>query len=121
MLTIVLFSSIFAFKHQQSSATIIPSNIVPLETTAESQFILKEIGQFNDRGQAWGVTISGSYAYVADTSDGLEILNISDLYNPIKVGKSGDLGIIESVIVSNSYAFVNSYTNGLKIFSIKFY
>lgn len=36
---------------------------------------LVEIGQWGDGGRISGIFVLGNYAYVADTSNGLEILN----------------------------------------------
>ena len=45
------------------------------------------VHQFNDGGIALGVYISGSYAYIADRSEGIKIIDISGPfitgYNPI--------------------------------------
>jgi hypothetical protein len=79
---------------------------------------------------AWYVEIKDSYAYIADAKGGLQIINISDPFNPIFVGSclqddncmpdpgTGLGGWASSVTVSNSYAYVADMGAGLQIIDI---
>ena len=69
-----------------------------------------------------GVYVSGSYAYVADDSDGLKIVDISDPTTPVKVGEFYDgeefLTYARGVFISGSYAYVVKGANGVEIIDI---
>jgi DNA-binding beta-propeller fold protein YncE len=63
-------------------------------------------GSFNTPGYARGVTVSGNYAYVADGSSGLQIINISNPASPILAGSFNTPGYARGVTVSGNYAYV---------------
>ena len=44
------------------------------------------VGRYDTGGSAFGVFISGSYAYVADSYTGLRIIDVSDPTHPSEVG-----------------------------------
>ncbi len=67
---------------------------------------------------AYGVYVSGSYAYVAHGNDGLLVLDISDPTSPTVVGGVDTSGIAYNVHVSGSYAYVASGSGGLQIVDI---
>ncbi|MFX1363756.1 MAG: Ser-Thr-rich GPI-anchored membrane family protein, partial [Promethearchaeota archaeon] len=58
---------------------------------------------------------SGSYAYVADSFRGLEIIDISDSSTPMEVGQYDDGGYTKGVYVSGSYAYMADGSDGLEI------
>ena len=45
-----------------------------------------EVGFFDTPGWAFGVVVSGSYAYVEDGEDGLCLIDVSDSTDPLEVG-----------------------------------
>jgi hypothetical protein len=77
-----------------------------------------EIGQFSDGGLAQAVYISGDYAYVADGTDGLEIIDISDPENPTQVGQFDNGGVAYGVVVSGIIAYVADGPDGLEIVNL---
>ena len=77
-----------------------------------------EVGQFDDGGQASGITVVGRYAYVADAGDGLEIIDISDPINPVEVGQFDDGGFAQYATIVGRYAYVADATDGLEIIDI---
>ena len=64
------------------------------------------------------VTISGSYAYIANSDAGLKIVDISDPNNPFLKGAL-DTYDAHKVIVDSNYAYIADYTEGLKIVKIR--
>jgi len=70
-------------------------------------------------GYAHDVTISGDYAYVADGSDGLVILDIEDPANPTGVGGYDADGSTQSVTISGNYAYVADFNYGLMMLDIE--
>jgi hypothetical protein len=56
---------------------------------------------------AWGVAVSGSFVYLATSYDGLNVVNVSNPFNPVEVGHY-DMpgGIAEHVEVEGNYAYL---------------
>jgi hypothetical protein len=66
--------------------------------------MLPEVGSFRTRGEAWGVTVVGDYAYIA--AGGLEIVNVSNPRAVRLVGSFDKPGNARGVAVRGRYAFV---------------
>ena len=69
-------------------------------------------------GSAHGVTISGNYAYIADETSGLAIIDISDPTNPGTPVYKATSYKAKSVAVSGNYAYVIDQSSGLAIIDI---
>ena len=69
-------------------------------------------------GNARSITIANRYAYVADDTNGLEIIDISDPTNPTIVGGVDTDGTAYSVTIADHYAYVADDSNGLEIIDI---
>lgn len=65
------------------------------------------VASYDTPGRATGVLVSGDYAYVADYTDGLQILSVLDPYNPAPAGSLQTLYPAFDVLVSGDYAYVN--------------
>ena len=63
-----------------------------------------------------GVAVIGNYAYVADCTGGLKIIDISSKTNPTLVGSIATSNAY-GVAVAGNYAYVADWIGGLKIFS----
>lgn len=63
------------------------------------------------------VFVDGSYAYVADRSNGFEIFDITDPTNPIEVDSYSHGDWTNGVFVSGSYLYVANDDGGLEIFT----
>ena len=79
---------------------------------------VRTLGVYATPGDAKGVVVSGSYAYVADDSAGLRIINISDPAHPTETGFYDTPGTAWKVVVSGSYAYVADEGAGLRIINI---
>jgi hypothetical protein len=75
-----------------------------------------EVGFYDTPGRA--VTVAGSYAYVAATSQGLRVVNISTPSNPYEVGSYDTPGSAYDVFVAGSYAYVADMSSGLRVVNI---
>ena len=77
-------------------------------------------GSYDTPGYAVGVTVSGSYAYVADSDvGGLQIIDVSNKTNPTRVGWYDTPGEANRVVVSGSYAYVaDDDVGGLQIIDV---
>ena len=67
------------------------------------------------RGPAYGVAVSGNYAYVADLTAGLQVIDVSNPANPQRVGGYDTSGSALGVAVSGNYAYVADGPWGLLI------
>jgi murein DD-endopeptidase MepM/ murein hydrolase activator NlpD len=77
-----------------------------------------EVGSFDTADDAWGVTVSEGYAYVAAEAAGLYVLDVSDPANPYEVGQLDTPGSALNARVRDGYAYVADYSGGLRIVDI---
>ena len=63
-------------------------------------------GNYNTSGNAYGVQVVGNYAYVADGSSGVQIINITNPSAPTLVGNYNTPGNTNVVQVVGNYAYV---------------
>ena len=64
-------------------------------------------------GDAYGVYVSGDYAYVADGSSGLAVIDISDPTDPGLPVYEDTTGSARNVYVSGDYAYIADWSSGL--------
>ena len=76
------------------------------------------VGSIDTSNWAEGVYVSGSYAYVANTVSGLQVIDISNPQSPAIVGSSDTPDWASSVHVSGSYAYVADNYSGLQVIDI---
>ncbi|MCK4545009.1 T9SS type A sorting domain-containing protein, partial [candidate division WOR-3 bacterium] len=69
-------------------------------------------------GNARGVYVKDTIAYVADGNDGLRLINVSDPSNPTEIGFYDTWDIAFSVYVKDSVAYVADYGAGLRIINV---
>lgn len=79
---------------------------------------MRLIGFCDTPGWAYGVYISGCYAYIADYFGGLRIIDISNPRNPYEVGYCETPGYDWGIDIFGSYAFVANHWAGLRIVNI---
>jgi hypothetical protein len=65
-----------------------------------------------------GLTIEGRYAYIAASTDGLHILNVTDVLNPTFVGHVDTPGNATDVIVDGRYAYVADGEAGVHVVDV---
>jgi hypothetical protein len=69
--------------------------------------------------QVEGIAVSSNYAYVANYTDGLKVLDITDPLNPSEVGTGYNTsGYALDVAISGSYAYVADSSAGLQVIDI---
>ncbi|MBU1950372.1 MAG: hypothetical protein KJ927_16775, partial [Candidatus Eisenbacteria bacterium] len=76
------------------------------------------VGCVDTPGDAWGVAVSGFYAYVADDYSGLQVIDITNPQSPEIVGSADTPGSAKDVTVSGFYAYVADYYSGLQVIDI---
>jgi hypothetical protein len=68
-------------------------------------------------GSAFGVAVSGNFAYLADGNSGLKVINITNPAAPVLTGEFlGCYG--RGVAISGNYAYVAAGTSGLRVINI---
>jgi hypothetical protein len=79
---------------------------------------LKTIGACLTPGRAYGIAVAGDYAYVADDTSGLQVIDITIPSNPVIVGYCKPPGAARGVVIKGNYAYVANYPAGLNIIDI---
>jgi hypothetical protein len=64
------------------------------------------------------IAVNGDYAYIAEGSNGLRIINITDPKNPVKVGLYNTGGFAYGVAVSGTKAYIADADAGLRIIDV---
>src|SRR5512137_1778357 len=67
---------------------------------------------------AFGVTIDGNIAYIANDFAGIELLDITDPYNPSILGSYPVPGFTRNIYVRGQYAYVAAGDSGLQIVDV---
>jgi len=78
----------------------------------------QRVGGYDTSGYAYGVAVSGNYAYVADYNAGLQVIDVSNPANPRRVGGYDTSGYAYGVAVSGNYAYVADYYAGLQVIDV---
>jgi len=75
-----------------------------------------EVGYYDTSGYAVGVFVSNNYAYIADQSYGLRIIDITNPQNPSEVGYYLTPAKAFDVFVLNSYIYTACGPAGIQIY-----
>ncbi len=67
---------------------------------------------------ASGIQVIDGIAFVACTSSGFYIVNVTDIFNPVILGHHVHTGIAMNVFIQENLAFVTDYYNGLIIYDV---
>ncbi len=81
-------------------------------------FVITLAGSYDTAGEAWDMVLSGNHAFVADYSSGLQIVDISDLANPVLAGNYDTSGQVRGLAVSGDHAFLADGSPGLLVVDI---
>jgi hypothetical protein len=76
------------------------------------------VGSYDTPGLASGVFIAGSYAYVADYTSGLQVIDVSTPGSPTLAGSYDTPGSAFDVFVAGSYAYLADVTSGLQVIDV---
>jgi len=112
----VLYGRSYFYKVAPSSAPELPSNPVPGESTAFPVEKLESAGVCR-LNQARGLTLHGGYAFVADGSEGIKIVDISAPDTPTLIG-GFHTAAARDIAVRGGYAFVADGERGLKVLDV---
>jgi hypothetical protein len=76
------------------------------------------LGGYDTSGNAYDVAVSGTLAYVADDSYGLQIIDVSNPAAPVRLGGYDTTGSAYAVAVSGSLVYVADGSSGLQIINV---
>ncbi|MEM4390460.1 MAG: VWA domain-containing protein [Candidatus Diapherotrites archaeon] len=93
------------------------SGLIIIDAGNSAQGSMQTIGRL-DTTDPRDVFVDGNYAYLADGSAGLRIINITNKTNPTLVGTYNTPGTAYDVIVDGNYAYVADLSGGLRIINI---
>jgi hypothetical protein len=77
-----------------------------------------EVGSYQTLGDALGLDVSGSHAYVAAGDDGLSIMDLADVTNPTRVGSEDTAGYAQAAAVGGTWAYVADGNGGLAVVDV---
>ena len=77
-----------------------------------------EVGFYDTPGYAYGVAVSGGYAYVADNTTGLRVINVANPANPVEVGVYDTPEQARNVAIVGSTAYVADGYAGLRVINV---
>jgi hypothetical protein len=89
-----------------------------LAMPALAQDCPEPVGFYDTPGEAIGVAVAGSYAYVADEDAGLRVVNVSNPAVPFEVGFYDTPGEAIGVAVAGAYAYVADGLAGLRVVNV---
>ncbi len=78
---------------------------------------LTKVGEWGS-GEYVAVSVQGNYAYIVTSGTGLDIVDISDISNPVKVGNYDIPGSASGIYASGNYAYVADGEDGLLIIDV---
>lgn len=84
---------------------------------AFAQFSFASLSSTNV-GDVFDIKISGNYAYLAATQNGLTIVDVSNPMNPVRAGQIFNGGNAIGVAVSGHYAYLANFNDGLRIYDV---
>lgn len=103
------------------SATFTPTSTpLPTDTPTATAvpFDLQEIGSLDTPGAAFDLVLDGDYAYIADSTGGLRIIDISDPAIPVEVGAYDTPGRAYGIDKVGSVIYLANNNHGLWLFDV---
>jgi len=95
------------------------TGLVIIDVDPESETYRTIIGEAPvEYSQPWGVAVAGDYAYLACNSPGLQIIDISNPFDPQLRGLVDTPGSAWGVTVEGDLAYVADYGSGLQIIDV---
>ncbi|UYP45964.1 hypothetical protein NEF87_002249 [Candidatus Lokiarchaeum ossiferum] len=77
---------------------------------------IQKLSNFYDDGLSHQILINENLAFIADNKGGLEVINISDSTNPVKI--STIRGTFNDITIKENYLYATDWFDGLKVFNI---
>ena len=81
-------------------------------------FELTLAGNCDTPGEANSVVVSGDYAYVADGSSGIQVIDISDPTDPTSAGTFDTIEMAFDLVINDEKVYLVDSSNGLQIIDI---
>ncbi len=84
----------------------------------DHELILEELGQISTTGHSYRVQVEDNLAFVADVTEGVKIIDISDPSNPELIGQYQDGGFPFDLFIEGNLVYFADHGGGLKILDI---
>ena len=85
---------------------------------ANDSLNIRFVGSCTTPGDARGLAVSGSYAYVADWNAGLRVISLADPAHPVEVGHFDGPDSATAVAISGNFAYIIDVSAGLRVVSV---
>ena len=82
------------------------------------RFSYENLTEFDTPGEALRIKVQGNYAYVATRQTGLNVYDVSDIYNPVEVYNYDTTGYAQNLDVNEDYCVVASGGGNLYVYDI---
>ena len=79
---------------------------------------LVEVGRLEGLGNPWTLEVVDDLAYVADNSQGLQVVDLSDPAEPSLVATVATTGGAQDIVVDGDHAYVAVGSKGVEVFSL---
>lgn len=73
------------------------------------------VSKYDQGGSIFSITFNNSIAFLSNRNKGVEVVDVSDLLNPIRVGRYDDGGQAKKITIKNDLIFVADREDGLEI------
>lgn len=94
------------FSCARAIVTVLYLTTLAANVIAQPPLDIKQIGAYDTPGSAYGLELTGTYAYVADCGSGLQIIDISNPTSPTLVGSYDTPTCAFDVVVAGNHAYV---------------
>ncbi|MGD8413889.1 MAG: hypothetical protein PVF33_06640, partial [Candidatus Latescibacterota bacterium] len=79
---------------------------------------IDSVSVYNSPGLAYGVTVEGSYAYIADRDSGLQVVDITTPESPVLVGSYDTPDIAFRIALDGNLAYVADHSSGVQVIDV---
>ena len=114
MITVNELGTVWVTAEQAGDATHAPVRVSRSFNVRRA--VLNPLGGVDTGGQANALQVVGNYAYFAAGTAGLQVIDVSNPVNPVRVGGYDTIGTAEEVHVVGDHAFVAE--GGLRVIDV---
>ncbi|MFX1512757.1 MAG: LVIVD repeat-containing protein [Promethearchaeota archaeon] len=84
----------------------------------DGEIVIQELGQITTTGHSYRVQVENDLAIIADSTEGLKIIDIKDPTNPKVIGQYQDGGFPFDIFIDQNLVYFADHGGGLKILNI---
>lgn len=94
------------------------TSTIPISNATNPVKQIHEIGSFDTQGIATALAVKNNMVFLADSEDGLRIIDVTNPANPIEIGFYDTAGSVQDVAVSGSLAYIADREQGLQLLDV---